>query len=370
MAAVTDRHFRMLIRSISPLPVLWTEMTWDRAIVEAAKASDDALERLIGFSDEEHPLVLQLGGCSPELLAEAAAIGQRRGYDAINLNCGCPAGNRGSVQSCYGVRLMLDADLVASCCAAMRTAVGDRIPITVKHRLGVDDMSSYESLCEFVRVVAHKGGVQDFIVHARHARLDLNASDNRNVPPLLHSWVSRLRADFPSLRFSINGGIGSVDEAAKLLLDGAHGVMIGRRASSEPYMFARAVARDGDIPRSRREAIEAYLAYASCAQAANWGGGHPETLARALLAPLSGMFHNTACGPRWRRALTAAVKERAELRCADSVAGIIRRCLNVCVVTGWEWLLDERPLPVSEGCTPRVQDGPMASMKGFCEAEA
>jgi tRNA-dihydrouridine synthase A len=179
MAAVTDRHFRMLIRSLSPLPTLWTEMTWDTAIVD--KADTDAF---MGFSDAEQPVVLQLGGSEPQSLARAAALGVARGYRHINLNCGCPAGTN-EWRSCYGARLMLEPARVAACCAAMRTAVGDDVTLSVKCRLGVDGRESYDDLLSFVRTVSTEGGVRVFIVHARVAMLSLNATANRTFPPLL-----------------------------------------------------------------------------------------------------------------------------------------------------------------------------------------
>ena len=179
MAAVTDRHFRMLVRCISPLPVVWTEMIWDRAVVDAAEKG--RLEAVLGFSAAEHPVVLQLGGGDPALLARAAALGGARGYDAVNLNCGCPAGGErsgGSARAHYGARLMLDPARVAACCAAMRAAAGEGARVSVKCRLGVDGRGSYDELASFVRTVASDGGVRDFYVHARHAMLDLDASDN------------------------------------------------------------------------------------------------------------------------------------------------------------------------------------------------
>jgi len=353
MVDVTDRHFRMFVRCISPTPVLWTEMVWAHAVQDA-----HALEPLIGFSDLEHPIVLQLGGSDPELLATAAHHGVQRGYDAINLNCGCPAAERGSVQRLFGARLMLDPERVAACCDAIRLRVGERIPLSVKCRLGVDDRDSYEDLASFVRIVATGGGVGHFVIHARKALTTLNALRNLAVPPLRHEWVYRLVVDFPHLRFTLNGGVSTISEASTLLAAGVHGVMIGRRVSTDPFLLATAgmLTRPGAAPPvsangtvSRREVLEAYMGYARGAQLANHGGGHPETLARRLLAPLSGIFHNTPSGKSWRRALTAVVGQRPTLR-EVPIDQIVRRCLEACCVS--DALLDARPsLELTQGAS-------------------
>lgn len=195
MIDVTTRHFRMLIRAISPLPTLWTEMTWDRAVLYNAPrepeyalnkntlpdGSRQSLEAIIGFDEAEHPIVFQLGGSQPALLRRAAVHAMERGYDEINLNCGCPAQKRGKSRNNYGARLMLEPATVAACCEAIREATGGRLPVTVKCRLGVDDRDSYEELSEFVEVVA-AAGVKHFIVHAR------KASRLRSSLPAAHAF--------------------------------------------------------------------------------------------------------------------------------------------------------------------------------------
>ena len=391
MAAVTDRHFRMLIRIVSRSVVLWSEMTWDRAIVEAAATSPAALEAIIGFSEAEHPVVLQLGGCEPELLARAAAIGVARGYDEINLNCGCPAGTRGAMQACYGARLMLEPARVAACCAAMREAVGGRVPITVKCRLGVDGRGTFVDLVEFLTVVARDGGVRTFVLHARHAMLGLNAAQNRAVPPLRYDWLPRLVRELPPelpLSIVLNGGVTSGVHATQLLSQAAAaratstdatvgaatggvmggsatiiGVMIGRRAIAEPYVFA-SLQPAGQRPPSRREVLHAYLGYASAAQRANWGGTqYPETLVRVLLSPLGGVLHDTPYAGRWRRALTRAMQERELLRQSDSVRVVVKRCLDACGPAVAE-LLDrpghaQSPPPAARPAPPPATPAPL-----------
>ena len=404
MIDVTDRHFRMLIRCISPLPVLYTEMTWDRAILYNSPGEREhqegqknlrprTVEGIIGFSEEEHPIVLQLGGSEPETLARAARIGAIRGYDEINLNCGCPAQTRGRSRTCYGARLMKEPERVAACCAAMVAAVQDAasrgelrsvsVPeVTVKCRLGVDSRDSYEELTEFIRTVS-AAGVRHFIVHARKAILNLSTAQNRSIPPLRHEWVFRLIADFPSLRFTINGGVGSqengnmgIEEATELVGQGVHGVMIGRRANADPYLFARSGALyAGEEARSRREVLERYLKYCAIAEPANWDETTPEGCARALITPLTGLFHNTAIGPRWRHALTALMQQRERLVSGEGVPALVMQELLALGITND--LLDERPsLQLQSRKLPRgtraervgtARDG---SVDGVCFAPA
>jgi len=211
-------------------------MTWDRAILFNTQSEPEyclnknpprPLEAIIGFSAEEHPVVMQLGGSDAAMLARAAKIAEQRGYDEINLNCGCPAATRGRARNNYGARLMFDPPLVAECCAAIINAVS--IPVSVKCRLGVDHRDSYEELHEFVSTVSAVG-VKHFIVHARKAILGLDTTKNRSVPPLRYEWVLRLVDDFPQLFFTINGGINTLETARDLIAKGLHGVMIGRRS--------------------------------------------------------------------------------------------------------------------------------------------
>lgn len=320
MIDVTDRHFRMFIRCISPMPVLYTEMTWDRAILfNAPGEPEHALNKnppldvqsIIGYSPAEQPLVMQLGGAEPVNLARAAKYCVAAGYDEINLNCGCPAQVRGRSKNSYGARLMFEPERVRDCCAAMIAAVGDLAEITVKCRLGVDKKDSYEELTHFIRTVS-SAGVTHFIVHARKALLGLSTIQNRHVPPLRHEWVFRLVDEFPHLRFTLNGGVSSVDEVHMLLQRGnVHGVMLGRRANADPYLFARCgMLCSGTAGPSRREVLEKYMAYACEAQSANWEGLPAERLARCLLTPLTGLFHNTPYGPRWRRLVTHLMHDK------------------------------------------------------------
>ena len=315
---------------------------------------DRSLESIIGFSEEERPLVFQLGGCDPDMLARSARLAEQRGYDEINLNCGCPAATRGRSRNNYGARLMKEPHTVAAACAAMVAAVS--IPVTVKCRLGCDEVDSYEELLEFIRQVA-AAGVRHFIVHARKAILGLDTIKNRSVPPLRHEWVLALVEHFPDLRFSINGGVKSLDEARALLAQGVHGVMLGRRARDEPYLFARAGELYGDMRGgpTRREVLRRYCDYSARAQQAGWDAKTAAQDARALLTPLSGLFHGTRCGKKWSQALCAIMQDREALG-SVAVAGLIARALETSQMT--DAVLDakpEDPLPpyVHQPHTPR-----------------
>ena len=382
MIDVTDRHFRYLIRCISPLPVVYTEMTWDRAILYNTPGEREhqngqknvrprSLESIIGFSEVEHPIVLQLGGAETEPIYRAARVGAARGYDEINLNCGCPAQVKGRSKNCYGARLMAEPDRVAACCLSMNRAVADAaaagelpafrngIPpkVTVKCRLGVDNVDSYEELVHFVTSVS-ASGVTHFIVHARKAILGLNTVQNRSVPPLRRDWVYKLISDFPSLTFTINGAVGSLEEAHELLERGAHGVMIGRKANSDPYnLFSRCgVLYNGEAGPSRREVLDAYLLYCGKAEGANWEETTIEGCARSLITPLTGLFHCTAFGPKWRHALTSLMQDRDALLSGRGVPALVREALAEVAVT--DALLDDRPsIQLHRPLLPKRQRG-------------
>jgi tRNA-dihydrouridine synthase A len=249
----TDRHFRYFMRLLTRRTLLYTEMVTAPAILHGDR------EKLLGFSPEEKPLVLQVGGDDPQQLAVCAKVAEDLGYDEINLNVGCPSDR---VQNGnFGACLMAQPEKVARAVEAMAGAV--RIPVTVKHRIGIDDRDSYEDMANFVAIVS-EAGCQHFSVHARKAWLQgLSPKENRTVPPLRYEDVYRLKAEFPHLFIEINGGFISL-EGAKGQLDKVDGVMIGRAAYDTPYIFA---AADRDIygedvaPPTRREVVEAMLPY-------------------------------------------------------------------------------------------------------------
>ena len=249
----TDRHYRYFMRQITRRTLLYTEMVTSMAIRYGN------LEKLLGFSAEENPLVLQVGGDDPKMLAHCARVAAEFGYSEINLNVGCPSDR---VQSGnFGACLMADPTRVADCVAAMRAA--SPLPVSIKHRIGIDELDRYEDMANFVKVVSATGA-QRFSVHARKAWLQgLSPKDNRTVPPLRYSDVHRLKQDFPHLQIEINGGFKTLEQA-KAQLTLVDGVMIGRAAYDNPFMFAHA---DRDIfgealtPRTRPQVVQAMLPY-------------------------------------------------------------------------------------------------------------
>ena len=212
----TDKHCRYFYRLISKNVVLYTEMITSKAILHGDK------NRLLDFNDDENPLVLQLGGSDPKEMAECALIAQKWGYDEVNINVGCPSDR--VLSGSFGACLMKEPDLVAQCVESMAEKCD--IPVTVKHRIGIDDMESYEQLSDFVERISDKG-CEHFIVHARKAWLTgLSPKENRTIPPLNYPWVYRLKEDFSNLKFTINGGIENCEEIANHL-DKVDGVMLG-----------------------------------------------------------------------------------------------------------------------------------------------
>ena len=224
----TDRHCRYLHRLLSQHALLYTEMVTTGALLHGDVA------RHLRFNAEEHPVALQLGGSEPADLAKAAKLGQDWGYDEINLNCGCPSERvqRGA----FGACLMNEAQLVADGIKAMRDSVS--IPVTVKHRIGIDKIESYDFVRDFVGTVAD-AGCEIFIVHARNAWLQgLSPKENRDIPPLRYEIVAQLKQEFPHLTIAINGGI-KTDEVVQAQLQQVDGVMIGREAYHNPWWLAR-----------------------------------------------------------------------------------------------------------------------------------
>ncbi len=284
----TDRHFRYLVRLITRQTRLYTEMVVDQSILLGNRP------KLLDYNPEEHPVALQLGGSVPEKLAEAARIGEAWGYDEINLNLGCPSER---VQGGgFGACLMLEPDLVTECMAAMRQAVG--IPVTAKHRLGVDEVEDYRYVARFIEQLAGVG-VEVFIVHARKAYLKgLSPAENRTVPPLRYEWVYRLKQDFPHLTLVLNGGVRTLEEAQRHL---AHvdGVMLGRAVYDDPFVLELADRKLFGLERSttRLEVAQAMLSYT---QAQMEQGTPLWAIARHML----NLFKGQPRGRLWRRLLS------------------------------------------------------------------
>ncbi len=249
----TDRHYRFFIRQITRHTLLYTEMVTTGAILKGDR------QRLLGFDPREKPLALQLGGDDAKALAECAVIAEGLGYDEINLNIGCPSDR--VQQGRFGACLMAEPGTVARAVAAMRRAVA--LPVTVKHRVGIDDLDRYEDMYAFVETVA-AAGCDRFSVHARKAWLSgLSPKENREIPPLRYDDVYRLKRELPWLAIEINGGIVSL-EATEQHLRQVDGVMIGRAAYDRPYLFAEADRRfygAGDPPPTRRQVVDAVVPY-------------------------------------------------------------------------------------------------------------
>jgi tRNA-dihydrouridine synthase A len=291
----TDRHCRFFLRLLSRRARLYTEMITSAALV------DGDVPHHLDFDPAEHPLALQLGGSDPAVLAHGAKLGERWGYDEINLNCGCPSERvqKGS----YGACLMAEPELVADCVKAMRDAVA--VPVTVKHRIGLDNGEDYGFVRDFVGTVAG-AGCDVFIVHARNAVLKgLSPKENREVPPLRHDVVHRLKQDFPSLTIVGNGGLASWNEIEREL-HSVDGVMLGRAAYHDPWLLAQADSRvfgDHAPMRSRADVIGDLVPYA--ARQLSRG-----VLLRAIARHVLGLYHGCPGGRRFRRILSDAGRLR------------------------------------------------------------
>jgi tRNA-dihydrouridine synthase A len=241
----TDRHCRYFHRLLSPSAMLYTEMVTTGAILHGDR------DKLLGFHQAEHPVGLQLGGSDPEALAKCAKIAESYGYDEVNLNVGCPSDR--VQKGRFGACLMLEPELVKECMAAMINEVS--IPVTIKSRLGVDDVYSYEYFRDFAGTVT-ESGCRVFIAHARKALLKgLSPKENREVPPLHHDWVYRLKQELPDLEIIINGGIDSVS-SVQSQLEHVDGVMLGRAAYQKPWILAECENVFGNqLPLPEREQI-------------------------------------------------------------------------------------------------------------------
>jgi tRNA-dihydrouridine synthase A len=283
----TDRHCRFFHRLITKRTRLYTEMVTTGALLYGD------VPRHLDFNPEEHPVALQLGGSEPDDLARCARLAAQWGYDEVNLNCGCPSERvqRGS----FGACLMAEPALVAECVKAMREAVD--IPVSVKHRIGIDRVEDYGFMRDFVGTVAARGGCRVFIVHARNAWLKgLSPKENRELPPLRHELVYRLKADFPALTIVLNGGITS-DPQIEEQLRHVDGVMVGRHAYHEPWAMAAWDERFFGAPAQAldRDAVEErFVDYMTRLQAAGVPWGHASR-------HMMGLRNGLAGARRWRQ---------------------------------------------------------------------
>ena len=281
MMDVTDRHCRFFLRQVNARARLYTEMITTGALIHGD------VRRHLAFNDAEHPVALQLGGSEPHDLSHCAKLGEQYGYDEINLNIGCPSERvqRGA----FGACLMAEPALVAECVSAIKDKTS--LPVTVKHRIGIDKVEEYSFVRDFVGTVA-QAGCRTFIVHARNAVLKgLSPKENREIPPLKYDYVYRLKRDFPQLEIVINGGITSLREI-ELHLKSVDGVMIGRAAYSNPWFLA-------DAGKTRAEVVRAVYEYAKTVESL-----------RQVTRHVLGLYHGMPRARLWRQMLSDAARLR------------------------------------------------------------
>lgn len=304
----TTRHCRYFHRQFSRHALLYTEMITAPAIIHAKY---DLLE----YDPSENPVALQLGGSDPAQLAHCAKLVEERGYAEINLNVGCPSDR---VQNgMFGACLMAKADLVANCIKAMQDAV--QIPVTVKHRIGIDDLDSYEFLCDFIEKVQPYSN--DFIVHARKAWLSgLSPKQNREIPPLDYECVYQLKRDFPHLNISINGGIKTIEEIKRHLAF-VDGVMVGREAYQNPSLLGEIDSQifgENQPLVTAREAVEKMLPYIAVQ---TQKGVYLNHIVRHML----GAFQNCKGARQWRRHLSEnATKQGAGVEVVEQALSFVQ----------------------------------------------
>ncbi len=289
----TDRHCRWFHRRLSRHVVLYTEMVVADAVIHGDR------NYLIGFDPSEHPVVLQIGGSDPAKLAQGAKIGQDFGYDAVNINIGCPSDRVQSGR--FGACLMAEPDLVAECFSKMQAAVS--IPVTVKCRLGIDEQNVSETLPHFIETVA-KAGCKHVIIHARKAWLDgLSPKDNRIIPSLDYGLVRAMKSRFPGLEIVLNGGLTTIETAlseAQKSLPGLDGVMLGRAAYHDPWILTHIdslVHGEPVFVKTREDIALELIAYAKARE------GRDRTV-KALIRHIMGLYAGRPGARLWRRTLS------------------------------------------------------------------
>ena len=305
----TDRHFRVIMRQITRETLLYTEMVTTGAILHGDR------ERHLGYSEIEHPLSLQLGGDDPDALRQCARIAEDWGYDEVNINVGCPSDRVQSGR--FGACLMAHPGRVADAVAAMRAEVS--IPVTVKHRIGIDDLDRYEDMLNFVDVVS-RAGADRFSVHARKAWLQgLSPKENRTIPPLRYEEVWRLKSERPDLVIEINGGIGALAEVEEHLVH-VDAVMIGRAAYDRPLLFTDVDARFFEGHQQVENAFDVVERLMPYMEAYLTSGGRLHHITRHLLM----LFHGQVGGRRWRQALGGTIQPGANLSLVEEALDTVR----------------------------------------------
>lgn len=303
----TDRHARYLLRLIAPNITLYTEMVTTGALIHGQAAY------LLDFDLTEKYLVLQLGGSDPHLLAKCAKMGERHGYDEINLNVGCPSARVSAGR--FGACLMLEPKLVADCVAAMQSAIS--LPVSVKCRLGVDDHDAYQDLWEFIEEVS-AAGCQSFVIHARKAWLaGLSPKQNREIPPLCYETVRKVKKDFPHLKIILNGGIKNLTDIEQQY-HGIDGMMLGRAAYGSPYFLAEIEQKYfGSQVLTRQKIIENFIPYV-----------HKQLQAglklTTMIRPLLGLFHGQPNGANFRRCLSDPSKQKMGIEIINEALKLVR----------------------------------------------
>lgn len=299
----TDRHCRYFHRLLAPDIGLYTEMVHAQAVLHARDA------RFLRHHPAERPLALQLGGSDPDALARAAGRAARAGFDEINLNVGCPSSRVRAGR--FGACLMHEPQRVAECVAAMRAAAGGQ-PVTVKTRIGTNHRPGFAQLLEFAQAV-QEAGVAALALHARIAVLEgLSPKENRNVPPLRHDVVYRLKRELPGLRIVLNGGVSRPEEVAAHL-ERVDGVMLGRAAYSNPWLLAE-LSGAAAAGRSRERVLEAMVEYAR-------GKEQKGVRLGAITRHMAGLYAGQPGAGRWRRALARHAGEPA------GSAGVLLDCV-------------------------------------------
>ena len=288
MMDCTDRHERYFLRLISKNVLLYTEMIVSEAIDRGDK------KKLLSFNIDEKPVALQLGGSSPDLLGKAAKIGEEFGYDEINLNLGCPS--KRVQKNKFGACLMKEPNLVADCLIKMQSLTS--LPVTVKTRIGYDEVEDYENLFNFINTLK-KTGIKTFIVHARKAMLGkFTPKQNLNIPPLKYENVYKLKEDFKDLEIIINGGISS-NEQIKNHLKKVNGVMLGRSIYHSPYFLAdieKEIFKNNKI-RSRQEVMEDFIPYVK-------NEIKKGTRMNQIMRHTLGLFHGQTGSSYWKKYLS------------------------------------------------------------------
>lgn len=307
----TDRHCRYFHRLLTKNTLLYTEMVTTGAIIYGKG-------NYLAYSEEEHPVSLQLGGSDPAALAQCAKLAHERGYDEINLNVGCPSDRVQNGR--FGACLMADAQLVADCVKAMRDVVS--IPVTVKTRIGIDEQDSYEFLCEFIDTVSTKGDCDMFIIHARKAWLSgLSPKENREIPPLDYPRVYQLKRDFPHLTMAINGGVKTLEEA-KEHLKHLDGVMVGREAYQNPSILTAVDNQLFDETMPIVDSVAAVRSMYPYIEKELSNGAYLGHMTRHIL----GIFQGIPGARQWRRHLSEnAHKQGADLSVVEQALAFVTR---------------------------------------------